>query len=335
MKKVFLSMAFMVAAIATPASAQTVLTVSNWTGPGQTLAVREWCDLLEKNSSGKVKCNILPRPVSAPPGSFDAVANGIADVSLTVHGYTPNRFVLTQMAEFPFLGDSAEAISLAYNKVASKYPQFAQEHRGVRVLGYFTHGPGMIFNTKKPVAKLSDFEGLKLRVGGGMVNEIAKAVNMNVTLKPASEAYELVSGGVMDGTLFPAESIDAYKLDKVIKHATAFPGGFYNISWVFMMNPARYEKLSVDEKKAVDSVSGEVVARIFGRQWDKLDRNGRAAMQVANIQVTNADPKFVADVKARTLPLEQKWAKDAEARGVKEPVKMLQEFRKEIGNLQR
>lgn len=317
------------------AHSQTVLSVSNWTGPGQTQAVKEWCDLLDKSSSGKLRCNILPRPVSTPPGSFDAVANGVVDISLTVHGYTPNRFVLTQMAEFPFNGDSAEAMSVAYNRVASKHPEFAQEHKGVHVLGYFTHGPGMVFNSKRQIAKIDDLEGLKFRVGGGMVNEIAKSLGMNVTLKPASDAYELLSGGVMDGTLFPAESIEAYKLDKVIRYATYFPGGFYNISWVFMMNPARYDKLSVDEKKAMDSVSGEVVARIFGRQWDKLDRNGRAVMQASRIQVTTADPRFVADVKARTSALEQKWVKDASARGMKQPEKALAEFRKEISTLQK
>lgn len=317
------------------AHGETVLSVSNWTGPGQTQAVKEWCDLLGKNSSGKLRCNILPRPVSTPPGSFDAVANGVVDVSLTVHGYTPNRFVLTQMAEFPFNGDSAEAMSVAYDKVASKHPEFAQEHKGVHVLGYFTHGPGMVFNSKRQIAKIDDLEGLKFRVGGGMVNEIAKSLAMNVTLKPASDAYELLSGGVMDGTLFPAESIEAYKLDKVIRYATYFPGGFYNISWVFMMNPARYSKLSLDEKKAVDSVSGEVVARIFGRQWDTLDRNGRAVMEASKIQVTTADPSFVADVKARTSALEQRWVKDASARGTKDPGKILAEFRKEISALQK
>jgi TRAP-type C4-dicarboxylate transport system substrate-binding protein len=168
-----------------------------------------------------------------------------------------------------------------------------------------------------------------------MVNEISRAMNMNAIVKPAPEAYELLSGGVMDGTLFPAESIEAYKLDKVVKYATSFPGGFYNVSWVFMMNPARYDKLLPDEKKAVDSASGEVLARIFGRQWDKLDRSGRAVMQAANIPIANADAKFVADVKAKTASLEQKWIKDATSRGVKEPEKMLAEFRREISNLQK
>src|SRR3989338_9958501 len=87
------------------ASAQTVLTVSSWLPPTHTLSMaqKEWCDLLEKNTTGKMKCNILPRGVTAAPGTMDAVKNGLADVSYTVHGYTPGRFLYTQMAEFPFL----------------------------------------------------------------------------------------------------------------------------------------------------------------------------------------------------------------------------------------
>ena len=317
---------------ASVAGAQTVLTASSWVGPTHTLSVaqKEWCDLLEKNTTGKMKCNILPRGVSAPPGTYDAVKNGLADISFTVHGYTPGRFVYTQMAEFPFLGNQSEPISVAFNKVASKYPQFVQEQQGIKVLSFFTHGPGIVFNTKKPIAKTDDLGGLKFRIGGGMVNEISKTLGMNVTLKPATDSYELLSGGVMDGTLFPAESTESFKIDKLIKHATFFPGGLYNTSFVFMMNQAKYDKLTADERKAVDAISGEVAARIFGRGWDKVDRRGIALMQANNVQMVKADAAFVADVKAKTAPLEQKWVKDAETKGLKDAAKILAEFRAEI-----
>ena len=332
MKRNVLFLAAAAALAAGPAAAQTVLTVSSWLPPTHSLSLaqKEWCDLLEKNTSGKMKCNILPRGVAAPPGTLDAVKNGLADVSFTVHGYTPGRFVLTQMAEFGFLGDSAEPLSVAFNKVAMKYPAFGQEHQGVHVLTYFTHGPGIVFNTKRPITKVEDLQGLKFRVGGGMVNEISKALGMNVTLKPAPESYELLSGGVMDGTLFPAESTESFRIDKIIKHATTFPGGLYNTSFIFLMNQARYDKLSADEKKAVDAITGEPAARIFGRNWDKVDRRAYALMQANNVQVVKADAKFVADVKAKTSTLEAKWVKDAEGKGLKDAAKVLAEFRSEI-----
>jgi len=314
------------------ASAQTVLTVSSWVPPAHTLSMaqKEWCDLLEKNTAGKMKCNILPRAVTAATGTYDGVRNGLADVSFTVHGYTPGRFVYTQMAEFPFLGNTSEPISVAFNKVAIKNPQFLAEQQGVKVIAFFTHGPGIVFNTKRSVSNVEELGGLKWRVGGGMVNEISKVLGMNVTLKPAPDSYELLSGGVMDGTLFPAESTESFRIDKLIKHATVFPGGLYNTSFVFMMNQARYDKLSADEKKAVDAISGETAARIFGRGWDRADRRGMALMQSNNVQIVKADAKFVADVKAKTAPLEQKWVKDAEAKGLKDAAKVLAEFRAEI-----
>src|SRR3569623_593352 len=213
------------------------------------------------------------------------------------------------MAEFPFLVEAAEPLSVAYQRVASKHPEFAREHQGVHVIAYFTHGPGIVFNTKKPVTKLEDLQGMKWRIGGGVVNDIAKALNMNVTLKPAPDSYELLSSGVMDGTLFPAESIESVKIDKVIKYATEFPGGLYNTSFALIMNQAKYDKLSPDEKKAIDAARGKVAARIIGRHWDKADRRAHALLQANNVQVTKADAMFVADMKRRITPLEKEWAK--------------------------
>src|SRR3569832_1705079 len=334
---VYSACAVVVVLACVPASAQTVITASTWLQPthAMSLAQKEWCDLLEKNTKGKMKCNILPRAVANPPGTYDAVKNGLADISFTVHGYSPGRFTLTQMAELPFLGDAAEPLSVAVDKVARKHPQFAQEHQGVHVLAYFTHGPGIVFNTKKPVAKLEDLQGLKWRIGGGFINDITKALGMNVTLKPAPDSYELLSGGVMDGTLYPTKTNKSFKIDKIIKYATTFPGGLYNTSFALIMNQAKYDKLSPDEKKAIDAASGEVAARIIGRHWDKADRRAHALMQANNVQVTKADAKFVADVKARTTPLEKDWVKDAEAKGLKNADKVLADFRAEIAKQQK
>lgn len=325
------------AGVGTPAAAQTVLTLSSWVPPAHTLTMGqiEWCEMLAAKVPGKVKCNALPRAVTAAPGTFDAVRNGLVDISFTVHGYTPGRFVMPQMVEFPFMGDSSEVTSVAFQRMYAKVPAFAEEHKGVKVLAVFTHGPGMVLNTKKPITKAEDLTGMKFRVGGGMVNEIAKTLGMNVTLKPAPESYELLSTGVMDGTLFPAESVESFKIDKVIKHATTFTGGLYNTSFVFMMNQAKYDALPADVKKAVDEMSGEFAARMLGRGWDKVDRRGLAFMQAAGVQFTKADAAFIAAVKAKTGGLEATWVKAAEAKGLKDAAKVLADYRAEIAKLQK
>jgi TRAP-type transport system periplasmic protein len=210
----------------------------------------------------------------------------------------------------------------------------AEEHKGVKVLAVFTHGPGIVFNTKREIGKIDDLAGLKFRVGGGMVSDISKSLGMNVTLKPAPESYELLSSGVMDGTLFPAESVESFKIDKVVRYGTQFPGGLYNTSFVFMMNQAKYDALTPDVKKVVDEMSGEFAARMFGQGWDKVDRRGLAFMQAAGVQISKADAGFVKAVGEKTAPLVDTWAKAAEAKGMKDPKKALAEMRATIAKLQ-
>jgi hypothetical protein len=73
-----------------------------------------------------------------------------------------------------------------------------------------------------------------------------------------------------------------------------------------------------------------VAARMMGRSWDKFDRRAYGLMQANNVQVVKADAKLVADVKSRTAALEEKWVKDAEAKGLKNARKLLADFRGEI-----
>jgi TRAP-type transport system periplasmic protein len=315
-------------------SAQTVFTVSSWLPPSHTLSTSQktWCDMLEKESTGRMKCNILPKGVVAAPGTFDAVRDGLADISYTVDGYTPGRFINTQVAEFPFLGNNAVATSVAYQRIYSKHFAPLGEHRGVKVLAVFTHGPGVIFNSKKPVTSAAEAASLKFRIGGGNINELSKAMGWNTTLKAAPESFELLSTGVMDGTFFPDESIASFKLS-MIKHATDFPGGLYNTSFVFMMNPAKYNALSAQDKAVVDKLSGEPAARLFGEGWDKVDAASRELQKGQGVARITADKAFVKAVMDKQDYLETKWAASAQVKGLKNPKGVLGEFRAEIAKV--
>jgi TRAP-type transport system periplasmic protein len=323
------------AGVAGSAAAQVTLTMSSWVPPAHLLtrAQSDWCGEVSKATEGRIKCNLLPKPVAPAPATFDAVRDGLVDLSFSVHGYTPGRYVITKIAEMPFLGDSAIATSVAYQRIYERHLAKLDEHRGLKVITVFTHGPGVIFNNKKPINTLADLDGVKFRVGGGVVNDVGKALGVNMTLKPAPESYELLSSGVVDGTWFPDESIISFRLDKVVKYRTAVPGGLYNTSFALVMNPATWAKIPQADQAIIEKMSGEWAARFIGKYWDDMDTKSRAAQQVAGVQSITADAKFVADFKARTAPIEDAWVKEAEAKGLKNARAVLQEFRAEIEKL--
>lgn len=186
-----------------------------------------------------------------------------------------------------------------------------------------------MFNTKRPINNVEDLSGMKIRSGGGISEQMARALGASPFVKPAPESYELLSSGVADGTFFPLESIISFKLDQVVKHATLFPGGFYGSAFGFFMNEDKWNKLSKADQDAIMSVSGEALARLAGKAWDSTDRAALEVMKKANIQIQNASPELVKGVQERSKAIIDKWKADAKAKGV-DGDKVFAEFHEEL-----
>jgi TRAP-type C4-dicarboxylate transport system substrate-binding protein len=314
------------------ASAQTVLTMSSWVGPSHPLTrdvLGGWAAAVEKATNGRVKMQMLAKHPVAPQGTFDGVRDGVMDVSYVTASYTPARHPLPLLAELPGSGGTAEINSVAFSRIHWKHLHKAGEYKGVKLLGVFTHGPGQMFLVKKPVNSVADIAGMKIRSGGGISEASAKALGASPLVKPAPESYEILASGVADGTFFPAESIKSFNLDKVVKHATIFPGGFYSSAFGFFMNEEKWNKLSKQDQDAINSVSGEALARLAGQAWDAADKGGMEALRAAGVNIQQASPAFIAEVRTRTEPLANNWIQAANAKGL-EGAKVLAEFREEL-----
>ena len=318
--------------IATPALAQTTtLTMSSWVSPTHhitAVVLQGWANEVEKATNGRVKFTMLPKHPSAPPGTFDAVRDGLVDLSFVTASYTPARHVLPIMAELPGAGETALINSVAYSRIYWKHFHKVGEYKGVKLLGVFTHGPGQMF-TKKPVSSIADVQGLKIRTGGGAAEQVAKAIGASAFVKPAPESYELLQSGVADGVFFPMESIVSFKLDTVVGQATVFPGGMYSSAFGFFMNEDKWNKLPKQDQEAIEKISGEHIARLAGNSWDVADGKGLEALKKSGAKIVNASPEFVAEVRKRSAPLIEDWIKHASAKGV-DGAKILAEFREEL-----
>lgn len=314
------------------ASAQTVLTMSSWVGPSHPLTrdvLGGWAAAVEKATNGRVKMQMLAKHPVAAPGTFDGVRDGVMDVSYVTASYTPARHPLPLLAELPGSGGTAEINSVAFSRIHWKHLHKAGEYKGVKLLGVFTHGPGQMFLVKKPVNSVADIAGMKIRSGGGISEASAKALGASPLVKPAPESYEILASGVADGTFFPSESIKSFNLDKVVKHATIFPGGFYSSAFGFFMNEEKWNKLPKQDQDAIMSVSGEALARLAGKAWDAADKGGMDALKAAGVNIQQASPAFISEVRARTEPLANNWIQAANAKGL-DGAKVLAEFREEL-----
>jgi TRAP-type transport system periplasmic protein len=322
------------ACFSTSVIAQTKLTTSSWVPPTHhlTKTVVVWGEQVEKATNGRIKIQMLPKHPSAPAGTFDAVKDGLVDISFVTASYTPARHVLPLLPELPGGGTTAEINSVAYSRIHWKHLHAVGEYKGVKLLGVFTHGPGQMFNSKLAIAKVEDLAGMKIRSGGGIAEEMGRALGASVFVKPAPESYELLSSGVADGVFFPSEAIVSFKLGPVIKYATLFPGGFYSSAFGFFMNEDKWNRLSKEDQDAITSLSGEALARLAGKSWDTADRAGIEEMKKAGIRIDEASPELIKGVREKTKQLEDNWIKAATAKGI-DGAKVLAEFREEVKRL--
>ena len=291
--------------LATPALAETKLTVANWLPPSHPLVSEVIVPMTEQigeATGGEVTASILPAPLGHPAAHFDFAVNGVADITFGVQGYNAGRFKSTNIAELPFLGDSAEAISVAYWKTFENMLQEAGEYDDVKVLAVFTHGPGEIFLKGGDATATDLLDGQKLRVGGGIVHEVASTLGAVPVEGPSSKAYELLSQGVADGILFPYESVNFFKLIPQLDTGVSVPGGLYNTSFYIVMNKGKWDSLTPTQQEQIDSVTGEALARMAGQMWDSADAKGIAAME-GKINVSPATDEQLAAWKEALQPI--------------------------------
>ncbi len=315
-----------------PALAQTTtLTMSSWVSPQHHLTsvvLQGWATEVEKATGGRVKFTMLPKHPSAPPGTFDAVREGLVDLSYVTASYTPARHILPLMPELPGAGETAlDQLGRLLAHLLEALPQ------GRRVQG--RQAARRVHPRPRPdvhqeaVAGIADVQGLKIRTGGGIAEAVAKALGASAFVKPAPESYELLSSGVADGVFFPLESIISFKLDTVLEQATLFPGGMYSSAFGFFMNEDKWNKLPKQDQETIEKLAGEHLARLAGASWDEADRKGMDALKKSGVKIVNANPEFVAEVKKRSAPIVEDWVKKASAKGV-DAAKILEEFREEL-----
>src|SRR5262245_39326605 len=320
-----------VIAAAQPALAQTTLTMSSWVSPQHhltSIVLQGWATEVEKATSGRVKFQMLPKHPSAPPGTFDAVRDGLVDLSYVTASYTPARHIMPLMPELPGGGDTALVNSVAYSRIYWKHFHKLGEYKGVKLLGVFTHGPGQMF-TKRSVAGINDVQGLKIRTGGGVAEAVAKALGTSAFVKPAPASYGLLKSGLPGGVCCPLASIISFKRDTVLEQATLFPGGMYSSAFGFFMNEDKWNKLPKPDQEVIEKLAGEHIARLAGKSWDEADQKGMDALKKSGVKIVNANPALVSEVQKRSAPIVDDWIKKANDKGI-DGAKVLAEFRAEL-----
>lgn len=279
-----------------------------------------WCAAIEKDSAGKLKCQLYPalQLGGTPTQLADQVKNGVADVVWTSPSYSTGRFPRTEALELPF---TLPPGGLSGTRAMWEYTQKngMEDFKDFKVLAVFSASNVVISTASKPVLSLQDIKGLKLRSPSRFTSLFLSALGGTPVNMPIAQVTEGVSKGVIDGAMAPWEVLPATKVDEVTKyHMEGAPNqpGFSQTPMAILMNKAKYEGLAPELKAVIDKHSGLVLAELAGKVWDEGNESAKKKLAAqGNKMLTIKDADYAAMVKA-TASVEADWIKQATAKGL-------------------
>ncbi|MEM9011107.1 MAG: TRAP transporter substrate-binding protein [Pseudomonadota bacterium] len=278
------------------------------------LVLDVWADNVEEASGGRIQIDRFPSMQlgGTPPELMDQAIDGVADVVWTVVGYTPGRFPTTEVFELPFMVEDARAASCAYWKMFQEHMQDG-EFANVKILGTWVHGPGM-FHTADPVETPADLQGMKIRGGSRLVNQLLELAGATPVGMPVPAVPEGLSKGVIDGTTIPWEVTTALKVPELVENHTEFEGpALYNLTFVLAMNKDRFDALPEDLQQIIDANSGLDFSIFAGGTQADADGPAREiAVENGNNIVTVTD---TTEWEALVRPIYDSWIAEMDANG--------------------
>ncbi|MCB1476841.1 MAG: TRAP transporter substrate-binding protein [Rhodobiaceae bacterium] len=303
-----------------------VIKYSRWLPVGYYLdrdVVIPWLEQFEKVTNGRVKVELTPKGVGTVTGQYDVVADGLADMSFVVTGYTPGRFPATEGLELPFLGDDMTKRCPAVWDAYDNYLKPAGTFKEVEVLGFICSSTGTFAMANKWINSVDDFKGLKIRTPAPSVTRTIELLGATPISKPASELYEMASSGIIDGAVFPLDPIPGFKLEGVLKAITEVPGGTSGTVVVLPINKATWAKISPEDQAAIRAISGRVLAENAGVIINKAVDDARKIIKDAGGEIRPANDKLVGQLKEKLKPLRDDWVAEAKKAGLTDPEAML------------
>jgi TRAP-type transport system periplasmic protein len=232
---------------------------------------QQWSQEIEKRTNGRVKITMYPGGTLIPSDrAYDGITKGIADIAFSFPGYTKGRFPLMECYDLPLGCRSGAAATQVVNELFEKFKP--KEFDEVKVMYLSAHGPGFI-HTRKPVNKLEDLKGMKIRAGGVLTKVVAALGAVPVSM-PMGDVYDAISRGVVQGTTAPFEALEGWKLGEVIKYSIENRESAYTTSAYVVMNKEKWNSLPPDIQKIIEAINKEWIVP-SGKLWDDIDKSGR------------------------------------------------------------
>src|SRR2546421_3680508 len=251
------------------------------------MGMEKFAELVAARSGGKMKVALFPGGVlGGDQANVSALQGGTLELVSLNSGILASQVKEFGVYDFPFMFANAKEADAVVDGAFGKMMHAKLEVKGIVGLAYWELGFREITNSRRPINKVDDIAGLKLRVIPNAINvDWVKALGANPTPLPFPEVYAALDQKAIDGQENPPTVISANKLYEVQKHIVLSHHQYNPQSLIF--SKKIWDTLSAADRKILADAGVEAakyqrqVARdAAGTALENLKKNG---MQVSEL----------------------------------------------------
>ena len=266
------------------------------------MGVKRFAEVLSAKSGGKLKVQEFPaNQLGNEMQQQSALQGGVQEMSAPATTSLAGIVKEFGLIDFPFsVANFAQADALLDGPLGqaliAKLPE-----KGLMALGYWDLGFRNVTNSKRPIGRAEDLEGLKLRVIPNPVFlETFRAFKANPVPMPFAELYGALESKAVDGQENPFAVILSNKFFEVNKFVSA-TNHVYAAN-IILVSKRFWDRLSPAEQRMMNEAANET--RAYQRQASR-----------------SAAQKAVADLQAKGMQFnEVSAAEQARMRDIAKPV---------------
>jgi tripartite ATP-independent transporter DctP family solute receptor len=275
-------------------------------------AVKYMGDLLSQRTNGRIKIQVMNNSVlGGEKDTIEQTRFGVIDMNRVNAAPFNNLIPETVVLGLPFLFRSTDHMHKVVDGPIGDKILAAFEPHGLIGLAYYDSGARSFYTTKKPVEKLSDLKGMKIRVQqSDLWIAMMQAFGANPTPMPMGEVYSSLETGVVDGAENNWPSYESARHYEVAKNYTLTQHSMN--PEILVMSKISWDKLTPDDQKAVRQAAKDSVVKMR-ELWSAREKSSEEKVRAsgAKIITVNKDEfsaamkpvydKFVTDPKMKDL----------------------------------
>ena len=270
----------------------------------------KFAELVKQKSGGKMDVRLFAGgTLGGDLQTVSALQGGTIDLTVLNAGLLVGLDKQFALLDLPFLFNTPEeADAIVDGPIGQKLVKGVEE-KGLMGLGYWELGFRQTTNSRRPITKVEDFKGLRLRVlQSPLFIDLFNKLGANAVPLPFPEVYAALEQKVVDGQENPYPTILGAKLSEVQKYLSN-TRHIYNAQAV-LVSKKSWDGLSAEQKKVMSDSAIE--AQAFQRKFSRDSMNAALdELKKSGMEVNDLAPAETNRLREAVQPVIEKFAKES------------------------